>query len=157
VDYWLKKNTGESVVQTGNFRKPSRLVFSGAVWDVGRRRRGGIDLLRVSSWFGGSWIRIPSHSAPSQYKSERKKPQNKLRNARWSPEAKHSFRPLLHSPGSLSGPSSPVLASLHSFTLHTPPGTSRHEEVLSRWGSPMSHCRTAHPVGPLTRMRPHTG
>lgn len=54
--------------QTGNFRKPSRLAFAGVVWDAGRRREGGVDLLRVSFWSGGSWNRVPSHSVPSQYK-----------------------------------------------------------------------------------------
>ena len=37
------------VMQTGSPRKPSRLVFAGAVGDAGLRRWGRIDLQRVSS------------------------------------------------------------------------------------------------------------
>jgi hypothetical protein len=37
------------VMQTDSPRKPSRLVFAGAVWDAGLRRWGKVDLLRVSS------------------------------------------------------------------------------------------------------------
>lgn len=37
------------VMQTGSPRKPSRLVFVGAVWDAGQRRWGKVVLLRVSS------------------------------------------------------------------------------------------------------------
>ena len=37
------------VMQTGSPRKPSKLVFAGAVWDAGLRRWGRVGLQRVSS------------------------------------------------------------------------------------------------------------
>ena len=49
------------VMQTDSPRKPSRLVFAGAVWDAGLSRRERIGLQRVSSLSGGSWNRVLSH------------------------------------------------------------------------------------------------
>lgn len=56
------------VMQTGSPRKPSRLVFVGAVGDAGQRRWGKVVLLRVSSLSGGSWNRVLSHLDPYQFK-----------------------------------------------------------------------------------------
>jgi len=89
------------LIQTGNLRKPSRLAFAGAGWDAGLRREGGLDLLRVSFWSGGSWSRVPSHSVPSQYKKWMRGPQNKLINA--GGRRRQSTASRLHSPGSLFG------------------------------------------------------
>ena len=55
------------MMQTGSLRKPSRLVFAGAVWDAGLRRWGRVGPLCVSSWSGGSWNRVLSHLDPYQY------------------------------------------------------------------------------------------
>jgi len=65
-----ERDSDRSLIQTGNFRKLSILVFSGVEWDAYQRRRGGIDLQRVSFSFGGSWNRVLSHSASSPYKSK---------------------------------------------------------------------------------------
>jgi len=59
------KDNEIGATQTGSSRKPSRLVFAGAVWDAGLRQWGGVDLLRVSFWSGGgSWNRVLSHLDP---------------------------------------------------------------------------------------------